>query len=80
MRNFFFFDKMITPKIINIVYWFAILGAVISGVISMQNPFGGGLLVGLGTIIGGVIAARISCELIIVLFKINESLLEIRHK
>ena len=81
MRNIFFFDNMLTPKIITLVYWFMLLVVVVSGLGTM---FGGrsvfGLVYGIATIVGGVIGARIFCELLIVVFKINEALQDIRQK
>ena len=81
MRNIFFFDNMLTPKIITLVYWFMLLVVVVSGLGTM---FGGrsvfGLVYGIATIVGGVICARIFCELLIVVFKINEALQDIRQK
>jgi hypothetical protein len=42
--------------------------------------FNASLWMGLSTLIGGVVAARIGCELLIVAFKMNEALQEIRLK
>jgi len=78
MRNLFFFDAMLTPKIITLVYWLLLLAAVISGVAGIFSGYGKpdlmSLLSGLGVILGGAVAARIWCELLIVLFKIHENL------
>jgi hypothetical protein len=40
----------------------------------------GGFIGGLAALVGGAIGARIFCELMIVLFKMNEALQEIRSK
>jgi len=77
VRDLFFFDAMLTPKIITFIYWFMMVGAVVSGLTMM---FGVSFLGGLASIIGGIIGARIFCELMIVAFKINEALQEIRLK
>lgn len=75
-KDVFFFDNMLTPKIIVVVYWLMLLSAVVSG---LGLIFGAGSFFGgLGAIIGGVIGARIFCELLIVAFKINEALQEMR--
>lgn len=71
-----FFDKMVMPKVITFVYWLALIACVIAGLVTMLNSF----LTGLGILVGGAIAARLYCELIVVLFKINESLAVIRDK
>jgi hypothetical protein len=54
-----------------------LVGAVGSGIAMMA---GVSFLGGLGSMIGGAIGARIFCELMIVAFKINEALQEIRLK
>ena len=74
MKSLFFFDSMLTPKIITFVYWLMLLGVVTSGLSSMFSGYGGGFLAGIMILIGGAIGARIWCELLIVLFKIHENL------
>ena len=80
MKNIFFFDSMLTPKIITFVYWLMLLGSVIGGVSTMFNSYSGGFWMGLVTLVGGVIFARIWCELLIVLFKIHENLQRLADK
>ncbi|HUW25436.1 MAG TPA: DUF4282 domain-containing protein [Gallionella sp.] len=83
MKDVLFFENMLTPKIITFVYWLLLLAAVIGGLGSMFG-FGGfsfaKFFMGMIYVIGGAIAARIWCELLIVLFKMNEALQELRHK
>jgi hypothetical protein len=68
---------MLTPKIITFVYWLALFGVLIGGIGSMfmmgRLSFSG-FVTGLAIIIGGGIGVRIWCELLIVLFKINENI------
>ncbi|GAA62501.1 hypothetical protein P20311_0274 [Pseudoalteromonas sp. BSi20311] len=80
MKDIFFFDSMLTPKIITFVYWLMLLGALVSGITTMFANYGGGFWAGLGIVIGGAIGARIWCELLIVLFKIHENLQKIVNK
>ncbi|MGA7179216.1 MAG: DUF4282 domain-containing protein [Thiobacillaceae bacterium] len=84
MRDVLFFDNMLTPKIITFVYWILLFAAVIAGLASMFGGFGGfsvgKFFMGLLYAVGGGVAARIWCELLIVLFKMNEALQELRHK
>ncbi|MBO1518719.1 DUF4282 domain-containing protein [Oceanisphaera pacifica] len=84
MRNLFFFDAMLTPKIITVVYWILLLSAVISGLGSMFTGYNGftfgGFLTGLLIAAAGAVFARIWCELMIVLFKINGNLQKIADK
>ncbi|NCC24675.1 MAG: DUF4282 domain-containing protein [Deltaproteobacteria bacterium] len=82
MRDLLFFDKMLTPKIITIVYWLILLGVALG---ALTTIFGGGFTIGkffMGLIGAafGALFARIWCELMIVLFKMNEALQEIRNK
>lgn len=75
IKTLFFFDSMITPKIITLVYWLLLLGAIVGGIGSMFAFRGvtfSSFMTGVGIMIGGALAARIGCELLIVLFKINE--------
>ncbi|MFA7349904.1 MAG: DUF4282 domain-containing protein [Methylotenera sp.] len=84
MKDVLFFDSMLTPKIITFVYWLLLFSAVVAGLSTMFGGYGGfsignfftGLLYG----VGGAVAARIWCELLIVLFKMNEALQDLRHK
>lgn len=80
MKSIFFFDSMLTPKIITAVYWILLAASVFSGLGAIFSDYGGGFLVGLGILIGGAIGARIWCELLIVLFKINANLQKIAEK
>ncbi len=80
MRNIFFFDSMLTPKIITFVYWIMLVGVVVSSATMMFATYNGGLFKGLGVLVGGAIGVRIWCELLIVLFKINGNLQKIADK
>jgi len=74
-RVIFFFDSMLTPKIITLVYWLLLAVALVGGIGSMFAFRGvtfASFMTGLGIIAGGALAARIWCELLMVLFKINE--------
>ncbi|HEX9811448.1 MAG TPA: DUF4282 domain-containing protein [Burkholderiales bacterium] len=81
-RNMFFFDAMLTPKIITLVYWLLLVAALVAGIGSMlytgfQYLTFGGFLRGVAITLGGAIAARIWCELLMVLFKLNENVQKI---
>ncbi len=77
MKGILFFDNMLTPKIITFIYWLFLSGAVFGGLGSM---FSGNIIMGFVYLVFGTVAARIWCELMIVLFKMNEALQEIRRK
>ena len=75
-KDLLFFDKMVMPKVITFIYWLMLIGCVLGGIATMFGSFLTGLLI----LVGGCIMARLYCELIIVLFKMNESLSVIRNK
>ncbi|UQB43409.1 DUF4282 domain-containing protein [Thiomicrospira microaerophila] len=68
---------MLTPKIITAVYWLLLGLVVISGVGAM---FAQSFIMGLLIIVFGAIGVRIWCELLIVLFKINDNLKKMTDK
>lgn len=84
MEEFLSFRKMITPTIIRIIFWVGCGIAVLAGLVTLVTSFGrnsGGALQFLGgllAIILGPIFVRIACEQIILFFRINETLSEIR--
>ena len=77
VRDLFFFDEMLTPRVITILYWVALLYVAATGLSVM---FAGDKMTfakfagGLGVVIGGVVAARIASELLVAVFKINENI------
>ncbi len=85
MKDFLSFRKMITPVIIQILFWigvavFVILGFVTIGV-GASMPWGGGttVLIGLAYILLGPVGVRIYCEILILFFRMNETLTEIKN-
>ncbi len=84
MKSLFFFNSMITPKIITAIYWLLLLGCIVGGIGYMFAGYGGitasKFFSGLGILIGGSIGVRLWCELMIVLFKINSNLQVVADK
>lgn len=90
MRELLHFDSMVTPKIIAFIYWLLLAVAAITGLVMLFKGFGvmrySGFA-GFGMIVAApvfcvacMLLARIYCELMIVIFKINEALQEIRAR
>lgn len=83
MGSFFSFDRMITPTIIKILFWVGIGFAVLSGIIQIvtgaSSPYGGGgmVLTGLLTMLFGPLLVRVYCEILIIFFKMDDSLKKI---
>jgi hypothetical protein len=77
MKDLLKFDTMLTPKIITVIYFLTLAGVLIAGVVAL---IGGEILAGILTIIFGAVATRVYCEILIVVFKMNEALQELRKK
>ena len=74
MGEYLTFEKMITPVVIQVIFWIGVVAFVIFGLISL---FSGAFLAGLGMIILGPLVIRIECELVILLFRAYDRLHEI---
>lgn len=94
MKRFFDFERMITPVIIKILFWIGIIASAVGGIavfISGFTPaFTGrrfpaaifsillGLLGGILAFALGALITRIYSELLIIVFRINETLTDIK--
>jgi hypothetical protein len=86
MRDFWAFRTMVTPVIIQILFWIGailclIVGAlmVIYGANHFQEGQGQYLWKGVLLFVLGPLGVRIYCEILIIFFRINETLTEIKH-
>jgi hypothetical protein len=89
-QDLFQWDRFITPTIIKIFYWLAIVLAVLYGLSGIftglaamaVNPFGGFVVVlaSIAGVVAGVIFARILAEFVLIVFRINEHLGAIRDQ
>ncbi len=95
-KDFLNFERMITPVIIKVLFYIGLIssaiggitvffGAVIGGI--REGGFGSVVLGFLGGLIGGVLVAtlgalltRIYAELLILFFRINETLTDIKKE
>jgi len=68
------FDKMVTPSIIQVIYFLGLILVVVSGIWLLAE---GSIVRGILTIIFGAIMVRVNCELLILLFRIYDRLGEI---
>jgi Domain of unknown function (DUF4282) len=89
-RDLFQWERFITPSIIKIFYWLAVILSVMAGVsgvfsgllLMAVNPLSG-ILMMVASLIGaliGVLAARILAEFVLITFRINEHLGAIRNR
>lgn len=84
MKDFLAFRTMLTPVIIQGIFWIAAGICVIVGltyILLGVGQYGGGpkVLKGLGLLVLGPLGVRIYCEILIIFFRINETLTEIKH-
>ncbi len=85
-KEFLHFNKMLTPLMIQIIFWICVVVSVLGGLGQIVNGLGnsyfGGMQVigGLIMLVVGPLFARIWCEFILVIFKIYESLKNVEKK
>lgn len=86
MEDYLSFRKMITPLVIKILFWIGVAVCVIAGLITVATSFGRygsgafGFLSGLLFIVLGPVVVRIYCELLILFFRMNDTLTEIKQE
>ena len=86
MEDFLKFRKMLTPIIIQVLFWIGVAVCVIGGIIGIvsgaSTPYGGGSIVFMGVLLLliGPILVRVFCEVLLVLFSIHDVLIGIRNK
>ena len=75
------FNSMITPMLITGFYWLLLVVLVLSALFGPMMPSGFvGFLGKLVVIVVGAVLIRVWCELLIVIFKINDNLKVIRER
>lgn len=86
MNDFLSFRKMITPVFIQIIFWIGVVVCVFSGlamiVSGVGSRFGGGAQIfsGLITVFIGPLFVRVYCEILILFFRMNETLSDIKNE
>ena len=74
-KNYIFYlENLVTTKYITIFYWILLFAFITKGI---GDIFEGDFFRGLVWVVGGSLASRVACELVVVLFRINETLHEI---
>lgn len=90
MRDLLYFDAMVTPRIVTLIYWLLLAASAVMGLVLLSKGLGMmkysgfagfGMVVAAPMLVAvSALLARIYCEVMIVLFKMNEALQQIRHK
>ena len=90
LRDLFQWERFITPSIIKIFYWLAVLISLLFGLsgifagakLVLLDPVGGvfTILASLFGVLIGIFFARIVSEFVLIMFRINEHLGAIRNR
>ena len=88
--DLFRWERFVTPSIIKVFYWLALAIAVLAGLRGLieglfemtANLLGGivGMIIALLTMLIGIVLARLAAEFVLIVFRINEHLGEIRRQ
>ena len=76
MNDFITFDKLLTPSLIHVLFWIGTASMVIPSLMILPHSF----LSGIVGIIVAPVFMRVMCETVLVLFRINDALQEIKEK
>lgn len=71
MGEFLRFRRMVTPVLIQLLFWLGVLAVVVGGVVTIVTD---NVLIGVAVLVLGPIAVRVYAELLIVLFRIHSAL------
>lgn len=77
LKEFLTFKRMLMPILIQVLFWIGVVVVVIGGIYTMTQK--SGALPGLLLIILGPIGVRLYAEMLIVIFKINDTLTEVKQ-
>jgi hypothetical protein len=66
-----YLDEMVTPKLVTFFYWILLFAFITKGIGDM---FEGDFFRGLVWVVGGALTSRVACELMILVFHINDNL------
>jgi hypothetical protein len=80
MKDFLFFETMLTPLLIQILFWLVVIACVLTGImLIVRQEAEGDLERGLALIVLGPVVARICSEILIVVFRIHDDLRSIEQ-
>lgn len=87
-EDFWTFRKMVTPILIQIFFWIGAVICIVGGLVIISGAHdeyrdtwdGAKAALGLASIVLGPVLVRIYCEFLILFFRMNETLTEIKNK
>ena len=86
VKDFLAFRRMLTPMIVVGLFWLGmvlcVIGGIVQIVIGLVARYGHGgitVLVGILTMVIGPVLVRLWCEVVLLFFRMNESLTDIKN-
>ena len=77
-KNYIFYlENLVTTKYITIFYWILLFAFITKGI---GDIFEGDFWRGMVWVVGGSFTSRVACELVVIVFHINENLHSINDK
>lgn len=76
LRDFLTFRRMLTPIIIQALFWVAVIVCIITG---FYNFFHHAFIPGLQVLFLGPLLLRLLCEFLILFFRMNETITELKN-
>lgn len=77
INDFLTFRRMLAPMLVIGAFWAAVFICLVTGFYQLFNA---GLLKGLAILFFGPLIVRLICESLIIFFRMNETLTEIKNK
>ena len=82
LKDFLCFRRMVAPALIQALWWLGTLGCIAAGVIAMTRvgQYGAAAaLAGAGLLVAGPLVVRLCCEFLILFFRVNETLTDVKN-
>ena len=83
MSDFWAFRTMVTPVIIQVLFWIGVVVTLVAGAVMIvygaTHTEGQYLWKGILLFLLGPLAVRVYCEILIIFFRINETLTKSKH-
>ena len=73
-RRVLFFDDLLTPSLIRVLYWLGLLAVLWTGIGHFFSNGFFGMFEAIVYVVAGVIALRVIAALVMLLFKINQNI------
>jgi hypothetical protein len=76
LSDFIFFRRMLTPWLLQCFFWVSFFSCIVAGILLLIQ---GQISMGLITLLGAPFMLRITCEFMILFFRMNETLTDLKN-